>query len=506
MSIPFYRAFEDRHRGSRELIRERQEVYFPFIEPLKALYVDCKAIDLGCGRGEWLEILKQTGFDPLGVDLDRGMLDACLELGLPVELGDALSALKNLPDDSQALVSGFHIAEHIPFEDLKILVAEALRVLKPAGLLILETPNAENLIVGAQNFYLDPTHERPIPHLLLSFLTEFTGFKRTKLMRLHEPSSLSEGGAVDLMGVLGGTSPDYAIVAQKEARQEQLDQFNDAFDKHYGLALDALAQRYDAQIEMRNHQLHNQTAEMLKGLDQVNNRLEHTERMNQELVIRLNDLSNRCNASDASLQVRLEELTNRSASAEARLNEIDNTANQFSQERLADAVRLQLADQQIEDLKKKLDESLNNAHYWWLQATAHEARITAFLKSTSWRITWPLRAGMTGIYHVVTVPKRTAKIVFRPLLVSLLRFTVGRPVLRQRLKRVLGAWPGLQSRLETIARHAGILPPLNSSSEHAATGPVASLASSPESLQKLSPSARYVYTELKKAMNSKGPR
>ena len=77
MSSDFYRAFEDRYRGSRDLIKSRLRVYLPFVEPLKALYSDCIAVDLGCGRGEWLELLKEKGIGAHGVDLDDGMLSAC---------------------------------------------------------------------------------------------------------------------------------------------------------------------------------------------------------------------------------------------------------------------------------------------------------------------------------------------------------------------------------------------------------------------------------------------
>ncbi|MFB8831468.1 class I SAM-dependent methyltransferase [Azotobacter sp. CWF10] len=222
MMEPFYRAFEERLRGSRELIKERQAVYLSFIEPLKALYSSCPALDLGCGRGEWLEILLENGFEARGVDLDQGMLEVCSTLNLPAEQGEALDTLKRLADESQVLISGLHIAEHMSFECLQQLVAEALRVLKPAGLLILESPNAENLVVGTNNFYFDPTHERPVPHLLLSFLTEHTGFARFKLLRLQEPAALEKAERIALMNVLAGVSPDYAIVAQKAAPAEQM--------------------------------------------------------------------------------------------------------------------------------------------------------------------------------------------------------------------------------------------------------------------------------------------
>lgn len=248
MNDCFYRAFEEKHRGSRALIKSRLRVYLPFVKPLLSLHEEAKAIDLGCGRGEWLEILDEAGFQPYGVDLNSEMLAVCHERGLNVERKDAIEALKALPDETQAVVSGFHIVEHLPFSELQVLVQEAFRVLKPAGLLIMETPNPENLIVGATNFYLDPTHNRPIPPQLLSFLPEYYGYGRIKIIRLQEPTHLATSDELQLMDVLGGVSPDYAVVAQKAAHPEMLAITAAAFDNDYGLNLENLATRYSRVI------------------------------------------------------------------------------------------------------------------------------------------------------------------------------------------------------------------------------------------------------------------
>lgn len=250
----FYRAFEDRHRGPRELIKRRLRVYLPFILPLRQIYDDCPALDLGCGRGEWLELASEAGFEAHGVDLDDGMLEACYERGLSVEKQDAIKALKALPDESQVAVSAFHLVEHIPFDAVQTLVKEALRVLKPAGLLIMETPNPENILVGTTNFYLDPTHQRPIPPQLLSFLPEHCGFSRTKILRLQEAPGLVEKEDLNIFDIIGGVSPDYAVVAQKDADKEKLVLFDDAFKKEYGLTIDNLAMRYDSS-KSKIHQL-----------------------------------------------------------------------------------------------------------------------------------------------------------------------------------------------------------------------------------------------------------
>ena len=273
----FYRAFEDRHRGPRELIKARQRVYLPFIEPLRSIYRDAKVIDLGCGRGEWLELLQDAGFDARGVDLDDNMLAACRELGLNAAAADALAALKALPDESQLVVSGFHIAEHIQFSDLQTLVQEALRVLKPAGLLILETPNPENMVVGTVNFYLDPTHQKPIPPELLSFLPEYYGFAKVKVVRLQEDKALSGKAWISLLDVLAGVSPDYAVISQKSADASLLSLTKDAFAQDYGLTLDSLAKRFDqqtekvAQVQAQNQQAQDRAAQAQAMLIQVTN-------------------------------------------------------------------------------------------------------------------------------------------------------------------------------------------------------------------------------------------
>ncbi len=241
----FYRAFEERHRGSRELITQRLEVYLPFIKPLLTHYPEAHALDLGCGRGEWMELLISAGFVVRGVDLDDGMLSVSRKLGLDVQKNDVLDALKSVDDCSLTVVSAFHLVEHIEFDRLRELVAEAQRVLVPGGLLIMETPNPEHIIVAGCHFYLDPTHKRPIPPLLLSFVAEYAGFSQIKVVRLQESAVLHNPGyRVGLLDVLNGVSPDYAVVAQKSGGNEIIGCNVDAFQKEYGLSPGMLAARY----------------------------------------------------------------------------------------------------------------------------------------------------------------------------------------------------------------------------------------------------------------------
>ena len=247
----FYKAFEDQHRGSRETIKSRLAVYLPFIKQIKSIDPNATALDLGCGRGEWLELLQENQFTASGIDLDDGMLSACRSRGLNVQTGDAIAYLKSLPADSLSIVSGFHIAEHLSLDDLQILIKEALRILKPAGLLILEAPNTENLVVGTSSFYLDPTHQRPLPSALLNFLVGYLGFARSKVLGVQESVPLREElGPPSLFAVLSGVSPDYAVIAQKTGDASSIASFDSLFAKEYGLTLELLANRYQERFDV----------------------------------------------------------------------------------------------------------------------------------------------------------------------------------------------------------------------------------------------------------------
>lgn len=247
----FYREFEDRHRGSRDLIKGRLNIYKQFIEPLLDIEKNPRALDLGCGRGEWLEILGEMGVAAVGVDLDQGMLAACAERGLIGIHGDAIEYISSLESNSQLVVSAFHVVEHISFESLQKLTEEAYRVLQPGGVLILETPNPENIYVSTCNFYLDPSHIKPIPPDLLFFIAKYCGFARANIVRLQESPQVLHSQGLTLNDVLGGASPDYAIVAQKEASQEVFSLCDGAFERNFGINSIELAARYSHQLDQK---------------------------------------------------------------------------------------------------------------------------------------------------------------------------------------------------------------------------------------------------------------
>ncbi len=250
MKESFYKILEDTHRGSRALIKERLNVYVEPVSLLKnAKNKHPKALDLGCGRGEWLELLKENGFHAKGIDLEESMIFLCQTQGLDVEKIDAIAYLKNLPEESLDLISGFHIAEHLPFDTLQEMVALCYAVLKPGGLLILETPNPENISVASKFFHMDPTHHHPLPPELLTLVAHYHGFLHVKVLRLQEPKGIAEKNVLGILDILTGVSPDYSVVAQKKGSPHTLKKFQPFFDKEYGVTLEKLAHTYDDRHE-----------------------------------------------------------------------------------------------------------------------------------------------------------------------------------------------------------------------------------------------------------------
>lgn len=263
----FYRQLEDRFRTSRHNIKERLRVYEPLLYFVRSRTTPAQekkpsALDLGCGRGEWLEILIDLGFDAEGVDLDTGMLEACHDRGLAASQRDALEKLRELPDNSLSLVSAFHLVEHVGFDVLLDLVAQAHRVLAPGGLLLMETPNPENICVGTSSFYLDPTHNTPIPHALLAFVTEYSGFASHKIWRVNETRVPQPTEQISLNDLLFGVSPDYAVIAIKQTSPDVVRAFHSETPSDLGLALDLLPTRYDAQLANRFAALEQRIAEL----------------------------------------------------------------------------------------------------------------------------------------------------------------------------------------------------------------------------------------------------
>lgn len=210
-----YIALEDQFRGARDHIQEALTVYLPILQAAKAT---SEILDVGCGRGEWLELLKAEDYQAYGIDVNRISINQCRELGLDVKETDALTHMRGLAGDSLNCITAFHFVEHIPLEDLVAFVDHALRILRPGGILILETPNPQNLIVGSCNFYFDPTHRNPLPPLTMKCILESRGFDRLEVLELHPMLAEKLKGSDEIserFNALFYGAMDYAIVARK---------------------------------------------------------------------------------------------------------------------------------------------------------------------------------------------------------------------------------------------------------------------------------------------------
>jgi len=216
----FYLAFENRFRGDAATIRERQSYYLPMLEELAPLNNGLPLVDIGCGRGEWLQMLPER-LNRIGIDLNSMNVEACHAQGLSAVQQDALIWLANQPENSVAAVTAFHVIEHLSFEQFNVLLDECQRVLAPGGVVIFETPNPENLISAATHFYTDPTHLHPLPPAFTEFLVEFKGFEQVQIHRLNpipREYALNEDSEVARRcDALFYGPQDYAVTASKSA-------------------------------------------------------------------------------------------------------------------------------------------------------------------------------------------------------------------------------------------------------------------------------------------------
>ena len=180
------RALDDALAGS---FTEVQAFRRPYLADVRRLGAHGRVLDVGPGRGEWLELLEQAGVPAYGVDPNPGVAAACRERGLDVVAAGVLEHLASVPDASLAAVTGFHVAQRLGFRGLVELVDQAARVLRPGGLLILETPNTANVVVGASapRAHLD----RPVHPEVLEFVVSARGFADVELRFLHpDPARL----------------------------------------------------------------------------------------------------------------------------------------------------------------------------------------------------------------------------------------------------------------------------------------------------------------------------
>ena len=174
-----YLDLEARYRGTEAEIGARIAAYLPYLEGRGEI------LDLGCGRGESLAVFGAHGLDARGIDASAEMVARCREKGLRAEVADLFEHLQAVQEGSLGAVVSYHVIEHLPATAVERLVRLAWRALAPGGVLILETPSPLSLMMASRNFWIDPTHVRPVHPASLEITFRGAGFEPVHRLDLH---------------------------------------------------------------------------------------------------------------------------------------------------------------------------------------------------------------------------------------------------------------------------------------------------------------------------------
>ncbi|CUX40521.1 Methionine biosynthesis protein MetW [Clostridium sp. C105KSO15] len=217
-----YFDFENYFRGSRELIKERQKQYIPYYANKK------NVVDLGCGRGEFLELLNENRIDAIGIDAYSEAVDFCRSINLNVVQDDAIEYLKK-QDWVDGIFAG-QLIEHMTHDKIIELCSVAYSKLQTGSYLILETPNPMSLSIFSHAFYIDPSHEKPVHPYTVKYYLEKSGFKEIELvypessrLPVNIPGLNEElddnikefNQSMEIVSEQLFSSQDYAIIAKK---------------------------------------------------------------------------------------------------------------------------------------------------------------------------------------------------------------------------------------------------------------------------------------------------
>ena len=219
-----YFEFENKFRGSRKNIKNRQVRYLKYFNDKDNI------LDIGCGRGEFLELLSDNGIKSEGIDLCKDSVDYCNYKGLPAKLENGLTYLKKIGDGSLGGVFMSQVAEHLKIEELIEISTRVYEKLEKGTYFIAETPNPTVLSTFTNSFYLDPSHKNPVHPETFKFILENIGFKEVEILFTEESKvpyklpllngenieNLEEfNNGVNLLSELLFGSQDYAIIAKK---------------------------------------------------------------------------------------------------------------------------------------------------------------------------------------------------------------------------------------------------------------------------------------------------
>ncbi len=221
-----YSDFELRFRGEEDKIKEKLQQYLPLFSNA----LDAPVLDIGCGRGEFIELLQGSGIKAQGIDISGSMLEQAKAKGLDCRKGDALAFLKEQPDRSLGGIFAAQVIEHLSPGYLRDLVGEAFRVLQKGAPIVLETVNPLSIFALSIIYFLDVTHQKPLHPEYMRFLVESCGFGEVKIIysgsldeeKLMEvspdtPAAREFNTNVDKLNHLLFDSPVYAVTGIKNS-------------------------------------------------------------------------------------------------------------------------------------------------------------------------------------------------------------------------------------------------------------------------------------------------
>lgn len=221
MTIDYF-DFENHFRGSREAIKERQKQYLACFTGRE------RVVDIGCGRGEFLELLKEEHIPAVGVDTYEEFVDYCKEKGFEAVWDDGIHYLKMI-DRTDGIFAG-QVVEHLTPEQIMELCATAYEKLDAGASLVIETPNPTSLAIYTHAFYVDPSHVKPVHPLTMEYYMQKAGFRDIKIvytrssrLPIQIPELKSENrddveafnNVMKEVSELLFGSQDYAIIATK---------------------------------------------------------------------------------------------------------------------------------------------------------------------------------------------------------------------------------------------------------------------------------------------------
>ena len=252
MNSNYYIDFENKFRGSREKIIDRLSIYDQLIKTVISNYSFPKLLDIGCGRGEFLEKWTQKGISTLGIECDNAMIKLCRQKGLNVIDGNAINILKRFDNNSFDLICIFHMVEHLDNPEIFKLFKESFRVLTNDGVILIETPSIDSLLVSSKSFYLDPTHINHIHPESLRFTLEQCGFEKAKYYHING-GPLQKSNPLKMTRILNGVGQDLFTVATKSYQiSQEIFSFNKNWEDKLGIAPTTLEAAVDFDLLHEN--------------------------------------------------------------------------------------------------------------------------------------------------------------------------------------------------------------------------------------------------------------